>query len=59
MTRQRTLPGSVQAARRWVTDPLVPFLLLAAGALAAAGYGHTLTWAMIGGLAGYTLSGSV
>jgi hypothetical protein len=34
-------------------------LLLSAGALAAAGYGHALTWALIGGLAGYSLSGSV
>ena len=47
------------AARRWVTDPLVPALLLVIGSLAAAAYGHPLTWAMIGGLTGYTLSGSV
>jgi hypothetical protein len=55
----RTLVRSVRAARSWGTDPLVPFLLLAVGALAAAWYGQLLTWAMIGGLAGYTLSGSV
>lgn len=57
MTRPLVRP--VRAARRWGTDPLVPFLLFTVGALTAAGYGHVLTWAMIGGLAGYTLSGSV
>lgn len=55
----RTPTPSARTARRWVTDPLVPLLLLTVGALAAAGYGHELTWAMIGGLAGYSLSGSV
>ncbi|MEU6078466.1 hypothetical protein [Micromonospora sp. NPDC047074] len=55
----RALPEPVRAVRRWGTDPLVPFLLFSLGALAAAAYGHVLTWAMIGGLAGYTLSGSV
>lgn len=55
----RTRPGPVRAARRWSADPLVPLLLFTVGALAAAAYGHVLTWAMIGGLAGYTLSGSV
>lgn len=48
-----------RALRHWATDPLVPVIPLAAGALLAAGYGHVLTWALIGGLAGYTLSGSV
>ncbi|MFV2114744.1 hypothetical protein ACFHW0_20740 [Micromonospora sp. LOL_025] len=55
----RTLPGHARAALRRAGDPLVPLVLLAAGAFAAAAYGHVLTWAMIGGLAGYTLSGSV
>ncbi|MEU7933518.1 hypothetical protein [Micromonospora echinofusca] len=55
----RTLPGRARAVLRRGGDPLVPLLLLAVGALAAAAYGHVLTWAMIGGLAGYTLSGSV
>lgn len=55
----RTLPEPVRAARRWGGDPLTPFLLLTVGALAVAAYGHVLTWAMVGGLAGYTLSGSV
>lgn len=49
----------VSALRRWATDPLVPVPLLAAGATVAAAYGHVLTWAVLGGLAGYTLSGSV
>ncbi|MEO3776586.1 hypothetical protein ABGB16_06995 [Micromonospora sp. B11E3] len=57
MTRTPAPPA--RAVRRWITDPLVPFLLLTAGALVAAGYGSALTWAMIGGLAGYSLSGSV
>ena len=54
-----TLPRPVGALRRRGADPLVPLLLLTVGALTAAAYGHVLTWAMIGGLAGYTLSGSV
>ncbi|MFG1952049.1 hypothetical protein [Micromonospora sp. NPDC048830] len=57
MTRTPAPPA--RAARRRITDPLVPLLLLTAGALVAAGYGSALTWAMIGGLAGYSLSGSV
>lgn len=44
---------------RWVTDPVVPAALLTAGTLLAAASGTVLTWAMAGGLAGYTLSGSV
>ncbi|BCL12305.1 hypothetical protein [Micromonospora sagamiensis] len=48
-----------RGARRWVTAPLVPALVLAVGVLATAGYGHVLTWAVIGALTGYTLSGSV
>ncbi|MDO3703062.1 hypothetical protein Q3W71_15435 [Micromonospora sp. C28SCA-DRY-2] len=42
-----------------MTDPLGPVPLLTAGAVVAAAYGHVLTWAVLGGLAGYTLSGSV
>jgi hypothetical protein len=45
--------------RRWIADPVVPAILFAAGALVAAGAGAVLTWALVGGLAGYTLSGSV
>jgi hypothetical protein len=32
---------------------------MSAGALVAAAQGHVLTWMILGGLAGYTLSGSV
>jgi hypothetical protein len=49
----------VPPLRRGATDPLVLVMLLTAGALIAAAYGHVLTWALVGGLAGYTLSGSV
>jgi hypothetical protein len=52
-------PASGLAVRGRLTDPLVPVLPLAVAAITAAGYGHTLTWAIVGGLAGYTLSGSV
>ena len=45
--------------RRLLTHPLVPAMTLSAGALAAATGGHPLTWVILGGLAGYTLSGSV
>jgi hypothetical protein len=47
------------AARRWATDPLVPVLLLAPSGVLAATAAPALTWAVVGGLAGYTLSGSV
>jgi hypothetical protein len=46
-------------ARRWATDPLVPMLVLAPAAVLAAARAPVLTWAMVGGLAGYALSGSV
>lgn len=59
MTNQPPPVRPVRPVRRWVTDPLVPVLLLTAGTLLAAAYGHVLTWALVGGLAGYTLSGSV
>ncbi|WP_203911579.1 hypothetical protein [Rhizocola hellebori] len=44
---------------RLATHPLIPAALLSAAALALAAQGHALTWAVLGGLAGYTLSGSV
>ena len=59
MTTHRVAVRSVRSPRRWATDPLAPVLLFAAGALLAAAYGNVLTWALVGGLAGYTLSGSV
>lgn len=64
--QRRTLTdasGRPAAARRWATDPLVPLALLGAGGIALAGVGTApawvATWAVLGGLAGYTLSGSV
>ena len=45
--------------RRLATHPLVPAVFLSTVALAAAAQGHVLTWAILGGLTGYTLSGSV
>lgn len=47
------------AVRRRVTDPLLPPLLMAVGAAVAAWYAPILTWAIVGGLAGFALSGSV
>jgi len=49
----------VTAVRRWLSEPLLPTLLLTVGAVAAAWYSPILTWAIVGGLAGYSLSGSV
>lgn len=60
-----TAPRSHQATARttalwrWATDPLTPVLLLAVAGVVTAAAAPVLTWAMIGGLAGYTLSGSV
>ncbi|WP_199742472.1 hypothetical protein [Streptomyces triticirhizae] len=47
------------AWRRWSTDPAVPVLALISGAVAASWYAPLLTWAILGGLGGYALSGSV
>lgn len=55
----RAARGPARAAWRWGTDPLVPALLLAPAAVLAAARAPQLTWAVIGGLAGYSLSGSV
>ncbi|GAA1905485.1 hypothetical protein GCM10009716_14230 [Streptomyces sodiiphilus] len=53
--RHRVVP----AWRRRVTGPLVPVLVLACAAAAAAPFLPLLSWAITGGLAGYSLSGSV
>jgi hypothetical protein len=46
--------------RRGLTEPLLPFAVLAMLAVAAAAAQHTvLCWASVGALAGYALSGSV
>lgn len=60
MTGARTTPGGRRAAaRRRAADPLGPVLLLAPAAVLAATRAPTLTWAVLGGLAGFSLSGSV
>ena len=59
MTGRRPPVQPVRSLRRWATDPVVPVVLLTAGTILAAADGHVLTWAVVGGLAGYTLSGSV
>ncbi|MEV6105047.1 hypothetical protein AB0M28_10070 [Streptomyces sp. NPDC051940] len=46
-------------ARPRLTDPALPVLLLGTAAVVAALYAPLLTWAVTGGLAGYSLSGSV
>ncbi|MGP4110798.1 hypothetical protein ACTWP5_07760 [Streptomyces sp. 4N509B] len=52
-------PGAAPTWRRRLTDPLVPVLALSGVALLAVVYAPLLTWAITGGLAGYSLSGSV
>ncbi|GAA3850733.1 hypothetical protein [Streptomyces sedi] len=47
------------AWRRRSTDPAVPVLVLVLGAVATSWYAPVLTWTVLGGLAGYSLSGSV
>lgn len=49
----------VPAWRRTLTEPLVPVLVLACAAAAAAPVLPVLSWAITGGLGGYALSGSV
>jgi hypothetical protein len=50
--------GAVGVRGVW-TDPAVPVLLLAPAAVLLPLTVPVLTWAVLGGLAGYTLSGSV
>jgi hypothetical protein len=59
VTRARSGPTRAGALRRRATDPLAPVLLLAPAAVLAAVRFPLLTWAVVGGLAGYALSGSV
>lgn len=57
MFPQRVVPGS---RPRRVADPGVPLLVLAVAGLSSALLGtDALTWAILGGLAGHALSGSV
>ncbi|MFJ4466937.1 hypothetical protein ACIP2X_05365 [Streptomyces sp. NPDC089424] len=52
-------PHGVPAVRVWLTDPAVPVAVLGIAAVAAVLHAPLLTWAITGGLAGYSLSGSV
>jgi hypothetical protein len=51
--------SAVAAGWSWATDPAGPAVVLAAAAVVAAAAVPVLTWAIVGGLAGYSLSGSV
>lgn len=51
--------GTLGAWRGRLTDPAVPAAVLALAAVSAALYSPVLTWAVTGGLAGFSLSGSV
>lgn len=57
--RPAARPGAVRAVRVLLTDPALPVAALGIAAVAAALYAPMLTWAITGGLAGYSLSGSV
>lgn len=62
MTAPVPAPRPATAGGRWrsrLTDPLVPVLLLTGAAAVAVAAVPPLTWAVIGGLAGWSLSGSV
>jgi len=59
VSRSKAPGRATRGQRRLATHPLVPAALLTASALVMAAQGHQLTWAVLGGLAGYTLSGSV
>lgn len=52
------MAGSPSTPAR-LTDPLVPVLLLVGAASVAVATVPPLTWAVTGGLAGWSLSGSV
>ncbi|MEV7994539.1 hypothetical protein AB0O67_22270 [Streptomyces sp. NPDC086077] len=52
-------PYGTRAVRMWVTEPAVPVAVLGVAAVAAVLQAPVLTWAITGGLAGYSLSGSV
>ncbi|MFI6085703.1 hypothetical protein ACIBBB_32950 [Streptomyces sp. NPDC051217] len=52
-------PSGARDVRMLLTDPVLPVAALGIAAIAAALYAPMLTWAITGGLAGYSLSGSV
>ncbi|MEU0523097.1 hypothetical protein [Streptomyces niveus] len=57
--RPAARPGGARTVRALLTDPVLPLAVLGIAAVAAALYSPMLTWAITGGLAGYSLSGSV
>lgn len=52
-------PGRARGVRTLLTDPALPVAVLGAAAVVTVLYAPVLTWAITGGLAGYSLSGSV
>ncbi|MEU0698719.1 hypothetical protein ABZ349_32790 [Streptomyces niveus] len=57
--RPAARPSGARAVRAPLTDPALPLAVLGIAAVTAALYSPMLTWAITGGLAGYSLSGSV
>lgn len=57
--RPAAWPSGARTVRALLTDPALPLAALGIAAIAAALYAPMLTWAITGGLAGYSLSGSV
>ncbi|WP_405392285.1 hypothetical protein OG596_33360 [Streptomyces sp. NBC_01102] len=52
-------PSGARAVRAPLTDPVLPVAALGIAVIAAVLHAPVLTWAITGGLAGYSLSGSV
>ncbi|MGX7825979.1 hypothetical protein ACTG9Q_12875 [Actinokineospora sp. 24-640] len=60
MTDRDARPAPVSALRRLATDPRAPLAVLAAAGVGLGVVGWSAAvWPVLGGLAGYTLSGSV
>lgn len=57
--RPAVRPSGPRTVRVLLTDPVLPVAALGIAVIAAALYAPVLTWAITGGLAGYSLSGSV
>ncbi|GAA2921124.1 hypothetical protein ACYCCF_02545 [Streptomyces argenteolus] len=52
-------PSGARAVRVLLTDPVLPVAALGIAVIATVLHAPVLTWAITGGLAGYSLSGSV
>ncbi len=57
--RSDAVPDGLALTSRSLTDPAVPMVLLSAAALLGTVAGPGLLWGGLGGVAGYSLSGSV